>query len=85
MPGERPLTLPGASGWITPEDAADMLFCTAQHIRLLCRKGRLTGRKERGRWWVTKMSCRLYRRNLSNPRVFDKVVSEVTEGGSRGS
>ena len=77
--------LPGASGWITPEEAADMMNVTAQHIRLLCRKRRIGGMKERGRWWVSKMSARLYRRNLSNRRVFEKVISQEFSGDDHGA
>lgn len=38
--------------WITPEQAAAMLDCTPDHVRALCRDGKLTARLERRRWWI---------------------------------
>lgn len=68
--------LPGPTGWYTPEEAAELMQVSPSHIRLLCRRGLLVGRKERGRWWITKISARLYRRNLANPKVFRKAYEE---------
>lgn len=42
----------------SPEKAAELLGCTPDHVRLLCRRGELQAIRERRRWYVEPNSVR---------------------------
>lgn len=44
--------VPIGGGWWTPEQAAAALGCSVDHVRDLLRQGKLTGKRDRRRWWV---------------------------------
>ena len=46
---------------ISPKEAAERLFCTAAHVRLLLRTRKLRGSKIRGQWWIDPLSVRNYK------------------------
>lgn len=60
--------------WWSPEQASETLGCTPDHVRWLCREGKLTARLERRRWWIDPASV---------ARYLDRRRSE--EGVARGS
>jgi hypothetical protein len=47
-------------GWWTPEQAAQCLGCTPDHVRDLCRSGVLLAKQERRRWWIEPASVARY-------------------------
>lgn len=47
-------------GWWTPQQAADAIGCTVDHVRDLLRQGKLTGKRDRRRWWVEPASVARY-------------------------
>lgn len=49
-----------AFAWWTPEQVAQTLGCTPDHVRDLCRQGKLTARNERRRWWIEPASVARY-------------------------
>lgn len=46
--------------WWTPEQAAAALQVSADHVRDLCRRGKLSGKIERRRWWIDPSSVARY-------------------------
>lgn len=47
---------------LSPDDAALIIGCTPDHVRLLCRMGQLTAVRVRQRWFVDPESARRYSR-----------------------
>ena len=47
-------------GWITPQEASEMLDVTAQHIRHLAREGLIKARKFGYAWMVKQSSVEAY-------------------------
>jgi hypothetical protein len=47
---------------LSPDDAALIIGCTPDHVRLLCRRGLLTAVRVRQRWFVDPDSARRYSR-----------------------
>jgi Helix-turn-helix domain len=48
------------SGAWSPEDAAAVIGCTPDHVRWLCREGRLVAALRARRWYVDPDSVRRY-------------------------
>lgn len=60
---ERAFPLPGGS-W-GPDYAAEVIGCTPDHVRDLCRRGQLTAVRRYRRWYIAPDSVRAY---VARPR-----------------
>lgn len=49
----------GGVGW-PPERAAEVIGCSVDHVRALCRIGHLVAVRERRRWFIDPGSARSY-------------------------